>query len=131
MKLTARVRANRANARRSTGPKTLGGKSAASRNALRHGLAIPVTVDPSLADEVERLARMIAGEVANSSRTRTRPTCRRGANRSVARASRAISATRRRPSARETAERFGTHPRRQANDGSCRRQASRTVGRIR
>ena len=68
MKLTARVRANRANARRSTGPKTLGGKSAASRNALRHGLAIPVTVDPSLADEVERLARMIAGEVANSSR---------------------------------------------------------------
>jgi hypothetical protein len=68
MKLTARVRANRANARRSTGPKTLAGKSAASRNALRHGLAIPVTVDPSLADEVERLARMIAGEGANSSR---------------------------------------------------------------
>ena len=68
MKRTARVRANRANARRSTGPKTLAGKSAASRNALRHGLAIPVTVDPSLADEVERLARMIAGEGANSSR---------------------------------------------------------------
>ena len=68
MKLTARVRANRANARRSTGPKTLAGKSAASRNALRHGLAIPVTVDPSLADEVERLALMIAGEGANSSR---------------------------------------------------------------
>ena len=68
MKLTARVRANRANARRSTGPKTLAGKSAASRNALRHGLAIPVTVDPSLADEVERSAWMIAGEGANSSR---------------------------------------------------------------
>ena len=68
MKLTARVRANRANARRSTGPKTLAGKSAASRNALRNGLAIPVTVDPSLADEVERLARMIAGEGANSCR---------------------------------------------------------------
>ena len=68
MKLTARVRANRANARRSTGPKTLAGKSAASRNALRHGLAVPVTAEPSLADEVERLARMIAGEGANSSR---------------------------------------------------------------
>ena len=36
--------------------------------ALQQRLAISVTVDPSLADEVERLARMIAGEGANSSR---------------------------------------------------------------
>ena len=111
MKLTARVRANRANARRSTGPKTLAGKSAASRNALRHGLAIPVTVDPSLADKVARLARMIAGEGPNSSRLERARRARRGANRSVACASRAIAATRRRPSAREAAERFGTYPR--------------------
>jgi hypothetical protein len=68
MKLTARVRANRANARHSTGPKTPAGKTATSRNALRHGLAVPVATDPNLADEVERLAHMIAGEGANSFR---------------------------------------------------------------
>jgi hypothetical protein len=68
MKLTARVRANRANARHSTGPNTPAGKSAASRNALRHGLAVPVVTDPRLADEVERLAHIIAGQGANSFR---------------------------------------------------------------
>jgi hypothetical protein len=50
------------------GAKTPARKSAASRNALRHGLAVAVTADPSLTDEVERLAQMIAGEGANPSR---------------------------------------------------------------
>src|SRR5277367_6464204 len=68
MKLSARVRANRANALQSTGPKTLECKTATSRNALRHGLAVPVMTDPRLADEVERLAHMIAGEGADSFR---------------------------------------------------------------
>ena len=65
MKLSRRVRANRANARRSTGPRTPAGNSAASRNALRHGLAVPVVADPSLAGEAERLALMIAGEAVS------------------------------------------------------------------
>jgi hypothetical protein len=68
MKRSARVRANRANARHSTGPKTPAGKTATSRNALRHGLAVPVGMDPRLTDEVERLAHMVAGEGANSFR---------------------------------------------------------------
>jgi hypothetical protein len=34
------IAANRANARRSTGPKTTAGKKRASQNALRHGLAV-------------------------------------------------------------------------------------------
>lgn len=33
------IEANRRNAQRSTGPKTVGGKAKSSRNALRHGLA--------------------------------------------------------------------------------------------
>lgn len=32
------IRANRANATKSTGPKTLNGKTVSSRNAVRHGL---------------------------------------------------------------------------------------------
>ena len=68
MKLSARVRANRANARRSTGPKTAVGKSKVAGNALRHGLAVAVATDPSLATNIEPLARMIAGEGADAAR---------------------------------------------------------------
>ncbi len=38
MATTAQVRANRANARKSTGPRTAAGKETASRNAVKHGL---------------------------------------------------------------------------------------------
>jgi hypothetical protein len=39
------IAANRANARRSTGPRTALGKLKSSRNALRHGLSIPLQPD--------------------------------------------------------------------------------------
>jgi len=40
------IAANRANALRSTGPKTLAGKLKSSRNAYRRGLSGPLRLDP-------------------------------------------------------------------------------------
>jgi len=56
-----KLRANRANSRRSTGPKTIAGRATAARNSRRHGLAIPIPSDPTLSAEVDALAQMIAG----------------------------------------------------------------------
>jgi hypothetical protein len=60
-----KIRANRANARASTGPKTARGRSHAARNALRHALSLPVYSDPVLSNDVEALAREIIGTDAN------------------------------------------------------------------
>jgi hypothetical protein len=54
------IAANRRNARRSTGPKTASGRARASRNACRHGLR-GTSGTAAWSDEVERLARQIAG----------------------------------------------------------------------
>ncbi|TWB59225.1 hypothetical protein [Bradyrhizobium sacchari] len=51
------IEANRSNAKRSTGPKTAGGKARSSRNALRHGLARSAISD---AAEAANLAVAIA-----------------------------------------------------------------------
>ena len=61
-----KTKANRANSRASTGPRTRYGRGRAARNALRHGLSLPVWSDPVLAEEVEALAREIAGGDANA-----------------------------------------------------------------
>jgi hypothetical protein len=59
--LVRKIRSNRANARSSTGPKTAKGRARSARNALRHGLSLPVLSDPTLSPEVAALARQIAG----------------------------------------------------------------------
>jgi hypothetical protein len=56
-----KLRANRANSRRSTGPRTIAGRATAARNSRRHGPAIPIPSDPALSAEVEAMAQMIAG----------------------------------------------------------------------
>jgi len=58
--------ANQANAKASTGPRTKAGKAKSARNALRHGLAIPVSSDPALVPQAEAIARKIAGAHANA-----------------------------------------------------------------
>ena len=57
-----KIQANRANARASTGPRTAPGRARAARNARRHGLSLSVFADPVLSEQVEALAREIAGE---------------------------------------------------------------------
>jgi hypothetical protein len=54
--------ANRANAKRGTGPRSVEGKARSSSNAFKHGLAVPASLVPDLAPDVTRLAREIAGE---------------------------------------------------------------------
>lgn len=60
-----KIRANRANARASTGPKTARGRSHAARNALRHAFSLPVYSDPVWSEEVEALAPEIIGTDAD------------------------------------------------------------------
>jgi len=54
-------RANQANALTSKGPKTKAGRARSARNALRHGLSIPVCNEPSLLIQVDEIARKLAG----------------------------------------------------------------------
>ena len=59
------IAANRANARKSTGPRTAAGKLKSSQNAFRHGLSAPLRLDPAASARVESLAHAIAGEDPN------------------------------------------------------------------
>ena len=59
MTSSSKVRANRINARSSTGPKSAVGRRRASQNAHRHGLNIPVHLDPVLAQDVQILAMQL------------------------------------------------------------------------
>jgi hypothetical protein len=57
--------ANRRNAARSTGPRSAAGKTRASQNALRHGLASSLHQDAAARAEIERMAKLICGDGAS------------------------------------------------------------------
>ena len=61
-----KIKANRANARISTGPKTGHGRAHSAKNAFRHGLSLPVQSDQALSEEAQALARQIAGPDASA-----------------------------------------------------------------
>ena len=60
------IAANRANAKRSTGPRTAAGKLKSSRNAYRHGLSSSMPL--ASAAEVNFMALELAGEYATEDR---------------------------------------------------------------
>jgi hypothetical protein len=61
-----RTAANRANCKKSTGPRTHGGKAKVSRNALRHGLHAGSSGETGLSERIERLAKAICQDDAES-----------------------------------------------------------------
>jgi hypothetical protein len=59
------IAANRLNAKTSTGPKSVSGKKRSSQNALRHGLAVPISRGAS-ETQLEELSRQFPGNAADA-----------------------------------------------------------------
>jgi hypothetical protein len=53
------IAANRANAQKSTGPKTAAGRVRPSRNAFRHGLSLPLRLDLATSETAGAIARLL------------------------------------------------------------------------
>ena len=62
MRPSARTRANRLNAKRSTGPRTKAGKARVAQNALKHGLSISVERLPIFDSEVEKYFQQLVNK---------------------------------------------------------------------
>ncbi len=56
-----KIASNRKNAKKSTGPRTEAGRATSRHNAHRHGLATGIGSDPALRDDIEILAKLLAG----------------------------------------------------------------------
>jgi len=59
----AKIAANRRNARRSTGPRSAAGKARARRNAFRHGLTTPASLDHVAMDRIDNLVDALTIDV--------------------------------------------------------------------
>jgi hypothetical protein len=56
------IRANRQNAKRSTGPRTTAGRKKSGQNALRHGLSLPLTMDDSTTSKISAIAQLLLSD---------------------------------------------------------------------
>jgi hypothetical protein len=65
MTTDAQIAANRANAQKSTGPKTAAGRLNSSRNALRHGLSLPLRLDTEESAKAGAITRALTPNRAN------------------------------------------------------------------
>src|SRR5271169_148371 len=68
-----KIAANRKNARKSTGPRSNAGRAASRHNARRHGLATGIGSDPALRDDIEILAKLLAGGRKNIGNSLAKP----------------------------------------------------------
>jgi hypothetical protein len=59
-----KIEANRRNAQKAKGPRSAGGKARSSKNARKHGLAIPIGADRDLHDRALQIAGLIVGDEA-------------------------------------------------------------------
>jgi hypothetical protein len=66
MRASARVRANRANAKRSTGPISKDGKLRSARNAYKHGFTIPAGMLPEYQPAVNAYVALLVGDDASN-----------------------------------------------------------------
>jgi hypothetical protein len=57
-----KIAANRSNARKSTGPRSKAGREASRRNALQHGLAVPIGTAPEFRHDIEKLAKVLSSD---------------------------------------------------------------------
>jgi hypothetical protein len=67
MASSRQIAANRSNARKSTGPRSKAGREASRRNALRHGLAVPIGTAPEFRHDVEKLAKLLSSDRQDTS----------------------------------------------------------------
>jgi hypothetical protein len=65
------IAANRANAQKSTGPKTAAGKLRSSRNAYRHGLSCSLRLDPVISAKAGAIAHALIGENPDEDKLRS------------------------------------------------------------
>ena len=59
------IAANRANAQKSTGPRTAAGRLTSSRNAYRHGLSLPLHLDIATSAKAEAIASALTQDEAD------------------------------------------------------------------
>jgi hypothetical protein len=58
------IKANRENAKKSAGRKSAAGRARSSRNALRHGLSLPLTLNAEVAAEADLIRKSLVSQQA-------------------------------------------------------------------